>query len=404
MSDSTLIIQYLDETVIHWFVVDMAGKTQQQQIHTHLASIPENLRKLATIVLIPGQDVTTQQISLPKMRRSELKQAIPLALEDQIPGSMRNLFIAIGQRDDDNQLTLAVINKEKMQSWLDSLAEHHINPTTMLPDYLALEHKPNSWSVHTQEQVVLMRFDYAQGLAGDLDNLSSLLPLILRQQAEKLPEHITLLGEVENFPASLLAEKDIALKTKSASENVDFFDIRELLENPAINLMQDEFKPKRKTTKTRKLWITAGILFSAWIVFSFAANTAQYFIYKNRLNNLQLKINAIYQQHFPGLSTVEPRFELNRLLKNFQGADVASPFLRLLIKISPTLKANPQITLTHLDYNKQQMLLTVKSTQAANIYHLTQKLSRQGLPVKTHSLIHKKNEVIAKISITEKTP
>lgn len=116
MTKTNLIHICSDETV-KWFSLSAEGSIAQQGEVSSLADL--SLTAAAQlVVLIPGQYVTTMVVKMPKMARSEMLAAIPYALEDKLAQNVEQLFFAVGERDKQGNVAVAVIAHDKIQNSL----------------------------------------------------------------------------------------------------------------------------------------------------------------------------------------------------------------------------------------------------------------------------------------------
>lgn len=103
-------------------------------------SLPDSgLREEATTVVIPGQQVTTRRVNLPKGRPRQVLRAIPYIIEDELASPLERVHIATGVLNDRNAL-VSVMEHELLSRYLDRLGEMGIQPDQLIPDYFLIPH------------------------------------------------------------------------------------------------------------------------------------------------------------------------------------------------------------------------------------------------------------------------
>ncbi len=88
------------------------------------------------ILLAPGADVLVTSITVPVKSSGKMLQAIPFALEEHLIGDIETQHFAISKRDNDGTVGVAVIDKDCLQSVLDKLNEHGLEPDEVIPESL----------------------------------------------------------------------------------------------------------------------------------------------------------------------------------------------------------------------------------------------------------------------------
>src|SRR3990167_7375848 len=87
-----------------WFEKNAASETTSHKIFSRLVDcpIPQNDEPLTLI--IPGEDIAMHVVRLPAMRASEIRRAIPFALEEQLACDPENIDVAIDTQKKDGSI------------------------------------------------------------------------------------------------------------------------------------------------------------------------------------------------------------------------------------------------------------------------------------------------------------
>ena len=81
-----------------------------------------------SVVIIPGNAVLMTTVQLPKMSHTELRRAVPFALEEHLAQNIEDCFFALGETDSAGNTIVAVIDKQRFESYLAAIHEKGWQP------------------------------------------------------------------------------------------------------------------------------------------------------------------------------------------------------------------------------------------------------------------------------------
>ncbi len=110
------------------------------------------------LVLVPSESVLLLDTPVVSSRRSQLLNAVPYALEDQLVSPVEELHFALAERFSAARIPVAVVARATLREWIDVLAAHGIRADTMIPETLALPVSENSASVVIEDSRSLLRW------------------------------------------------------------------------------------------------------------------------------------------------------------------------------------------------------------------------------------------------------
>ena len=131
---------------ISWIAVDDQGTRRGQPGSGTLSDVAPEVGDRQVIVLVPGTEVLTLYVDIP-VKGARMLAALPYALEDQLAEDVENLHFAAGVRRGDGRVPVAVVAKEKIRMWLESLQTAGIHPARLIPEYHGLAVTPNTLSM-----------------------------------------------------------------------------------------------------------------------------------------------------------------------------------------------------------------------------------------------------------------
>ncbi|GEM_PF-6276412 len=395
------VLQLFSNNTGEWFELNESGAVISRQFIADLAACPKiNPHDIFTL-LFPGEQLLLTSVKLPKMRASEQLKAIPFALEEQLASDPENMYIATGDAKADGCLVVAALDKNiidtKVQSWRDA----NLFPQKVLPDFLAIAWLPETWSVVMKNKMALVRTDFNAGFTVDEDNLFLFLQLALEKNKEHKPKKIlcwqqdSIVNPAEfekiNIPVEWMDEKKHSL-----------FDIASILTHSPINLLQGKYRPKSQSSSLKTNWIRCGMAASAFILFLFASRFVEWIYFYHQSNQLSNRIAVIYRDLFPGSTDVlEPRFRTAALLKKYAGASDGSVFLKLLGDSAKMILQFPGTTVQSIQFENKQLKLHVQTNKIETLTAYLQRLQTEKLLVEQHIIKNAPNDIEADMVIKE---
>lgn len=368
-----------DPLIASWVILDDAGTVVQSVAESPLTEMKDT----EVVVIIPTQDILLAQVTLPKLNRQKLLQALPFALEEQLLDDVENLHFAIGEYQANQSFPVAVIAKEKMESWLASLKNVEISPIAILPDVFILPFVDKTIFVNTHKDICTVRTGKFSGFSCDKNNLPDLLNLALGPHKDENEIVNTNFSELQLIETCTL----------------------EIFDEPPINLLQGPYRAKSKTSQTKKIWLIAGFLMAAWIGLALLSNLVSFFILHHQISNIDYSIKQIYKKNFPQASNVSsPRERMqDKLNKLFSQAN-NNNFLALLSLIGKSLAENKTIHLQNLDFREKQLSLEIFAASFDSLDNFTNALTQLNLNVKRQNAAIQGTQVKATLLISAGAP
>ena len=362
-----------------WMVTD----TNQCVQHGDPQQLEALQQDREVIVVVPPEDILLTSVTLPKMNRSRLLQAIPFALEEQIIPDVETLHFAAGQYFPDTALPVAIVAHEKMQAWMALLHAWHVRPDIMLPVTLTLPYEEKSWQV-LLDNLAVVRTGKATGFACDRENIATLLNAAITGEQEHVPHVIQIRNYTNHAFANILR---VTAKVEEA-----FFPQEQMVMDIAngtntempLNLLQGNYAVKKnRLPQMGKMLKACTYLAIAWVCLLFISPIISYAILKTRVNNINNQISAIYQRNFPQSSSiVEPKVRMQEKLQKLTGQVGESHLLMMLGYIGKGMLETPSIKLKRLEFQNNQTSLELTASTSEDFSAFTDYLTRNGFNVK----------------------
>ena len=249
--------------------------------------------------------------------------------------------------------------------------------------------------------MALVRTDFQNGFSVDANNLFLFLQLQLEKNKDKKPKKIIAWQENNIFDVARGEKLGVPVEIRGESK-YGYFDNKNLSSKPAMNFLQGKYRAKTQSSELRKNWMLCGATVVALITFLFLSQFVQWIYFRHQSIVLENQVTQIYQTLFPGAKDVlEPRFRTASLLKRFDTALQSSQFLKVLSIAGKTVLTFPDIQTTSINFDNQQLHLTVTAKNVELLSQWSQALRSQGLLVTQRVLSTNKNAVHAEVTVKE---
>jgi general secretion pathway protein L len=382
-----------DET-IHWIV----WSSQQNEIIAS-GELP-NAAQLATLVdragrgsicaLVPTSDVLLKWVELPAKAGRKALAAIPFILEEEISGDISQQFFALGPKNGNKQ-AVAVVNKAKLQSWLNIIEDAGLICDQVIPDVLALPlADKNAWSILELGQQLLVRKDDWAGLQGERDWLIQAINHHARQYAKQTEQALlvndysgTNLVGTENLDVSVIP---LELPMKVLAQGVRLTE---------FNLLQGEYKISNNASGQWKKWRLAAAL----AVIALFTTLIDKSLEQNRLSvqlaTLKTQVSSEYKRAYRDLRTT-----MTRQMKKLEQSGGGASMLIMLSQLKPAFEeSNVKPQSMRFDSSRAELRVQVVAINFDALDQFKRQAEAQGFIVEQGSINQKDNQVIGSLSI-----
>ncbi len=405
MNKRTIIYLHSIELAQASWVVCDGLNIEKSILRGHLSDLSTTDKQHEIIIFVPAVDILLTEVTLPKLSRQRLIEALPFALEEQLIDDVHELHFAIGPYQTNSHVPVAIVAQKKLTEWITLFKQYDITPRALYSAVFLLPFVENNWSVSLLQEAFTVRQSKYQGFCGEQINLSNMLEFALESASEK-PECINIDSTIENFPEINHTKfESITIHSTSLSEQSWLEKFPQWTTSTfGINLLQNKYQPKHKASETKKIWIGAACAFAAWILLAFLGELVSFFILNHETNRTETAINQIYKKNFPqATSVVSPRERMTNKLSSLEEQANKNYFLVLLAKVGQPLMQSSQVHLKTMDFRDGQLTLEVTAAQFSDLDKLHLALTQQGLKVKQQNATVAGTQVKASIIIQRGT-
>lgn len=320
----------------------------------------EQLRQIG-VVWVPTSQLVIAQVVLPGSRQSELRAALPYALEEQLSDAVENYHFVILHKQpaqEGTQLQVAVIAKVLMNQWYQALKRLELDNSLLNADCFALPEPETEVSVAMalpEAPVVIYRDGRYSGFA---------IPETLSEQLASSSK------EVRNLTPQQAQWQKIAF-SPSAWQQLQ-----------STNLAVGEFALKESQNLWRQwLWpnLAAGLLFvvllgSNWLEKEQALQDAQ--VYRSQSEQL-------FKAMFPDVKRVVSIKTQTMTRLRAPSQDVTGARLMPLVyQLEPVLSGQTKVRIDELNWQRQaqggKLSLRLTAKQSGDLQKLQQQIQQRA--------------------------
>jgi len=385
---------------IHWIV----WSSQQNEIiasgelpdAAQLSTLSDRVGKRPICALVPTSDILLKWVELPSKAGRKALAAIPFILEEEISGDISQQFFALGPKDGNNQ-AVAIVNKQKLQSWLNIIEDAGLACDQLIPDVLALPlADKNAWSILELGQQLLVRKDEWAGLQGERDWLIQAINHHARQYAKRNEKALlvndysgTDLAAIENLDVSVLP---LELPMKVLAQGV---------KSAKFNLLQGEYKINNNVAGQWKKWRLAAALAVIALFTTLIDKSLEQNRLDQQLATLKAQVSSEYKRAFPNAGAYRDiRTTMTRQMKALEQGGGGASMLIMLSQLKPAFEqSNVKPQTMRFDSSRAELRIQAVASNFDDLDKFKRQAEAQGFTVEQGSINQKDNQVIGTLSI-----
>lgn len=346
-------------------------------------------------VLVPSVSVLLTEISLPGGRR-HVEQALPYVLEEQLAADVDTLQFAHADAGG-GRIAVAVVARDVMNGWLQSLRDAGIAATALVPDVLALP-RGHGWGVLCDGGQALVRSGDCAGFACEAENLAPLLARYWREAGADAPTRLDVYAAADTI-IDLPVFENVSIEHHTVADTLELF--AQGLSPAPFNLLQGRYATRRSLGRAWRLWRPAAVLAVIIAALQLGQLGYDYWQLGKQRDALRVEIENIYRQAFPqARHIVNPRAQMQHALDQARGGGQGSEFLDLFARAGRLVQATPGVRLQHIGYQDGVLSLTVLLPDFPQVDELKRRFSQDaGLTVEVQSAAQRDDHVDARFRL-----
>jgi type II secretion system protein L len=378
-------------------VVSAHGSVEQ------LAELPADVRGMPAHVWSPAEDTLLTQVTLPTRSRSKITRALPFALEERLIDDPAEQFFTF-ERSADSKLAVSVTQRSKLQQWIATFDDAGLSVQSVTPVSLSISTLVNAWILHCDQDICWLRTGPMSGYRCAI--LAGHPPYMLKsalRDAMEAPQTLIIQNPPEDFDLEAW-EQDLGLEI--LIEESTFWEAAESSSLP-LNLLQQEFTPRRQGGGSRIQYLPAFYMVTAWLIGTVFFTSYEWWQLDSEYTALHDEMTAIFKKTFPQEASliVDPYKQMQANLaqsSSLGNSDSDTSFLSLLGAISPILGRSGTLTLKEISYQADKLTASVELPDYRSLETVKNSIGETGLAYSVRQVHQKEGKVVAAIVLERK--
>lgn len=363
-----------------WLLLDDRAKAQAGE--GTLAQLPRGATQLQLV--LGASQVLLTRVHLPPSSKRRSAALMAYAAEDKLASDPDvNQVSRIGQVDGDD--VLAVVNRQRLQSWRDALAAVGLRVDGVYCETLMLPLRDGEWSLAWDGRDGFVRTGEFEGGATDCgDQQTPPLALHLLLDAARARDAVPAAIAIHVAPS---AQPDLAAWQHSLGVTVRLAAADDWRAAPAMTGIRigQERQRWRPAPATLARWRLVGWIVSAALVLHSGALLADRLRLGSAQQQLRQQMETRFRALFPAaVAVADPVLQTRRQLaaaRRAAGQPDAGDFAAMLDKVVPALANLPAAKLHALSYEDGRMTLEFIAPGDPLAHQLDARLTQAGFAV-----------------------
>lgn len=383
------------EQPVHWLVW---SPHEQEIIASGELANAEQLNTLAQragqrpiTVLVPTSDVYLKTVDLPPKAGRKALAALPFMLEDELTTDISQLFFAVGEKHG-NQQSVAIVDKNKIQTWLNIIEQAGLHCDKIIPDVLTLESSENNWSLINLGDQLLVRQGIWQGIQGANDWILQAIEHYSKRQTEPL-----IINNYSDIELPHLAN----IELQQMPLELPMLRLAQGALDSKFNLLQGDFKQKRKNTNQWHKWRLAAGLAAIALLTTLIDKGMEINRLSTENSMLTAQLAAEYKRGFPNAGGYRNlRKAVGDNMARLSSTGGSSSLLTLMSQLSEAFAqtdVKPQTL--RFDSSRSEIRMQAVANNFESLETFKRMVEELGFEVQQGSINNKDSQVIGSLSI-----
>lgn len=369
---------------VEWIQIGDSGARIGSPQRGTMGEAGESAESQKVILLLPAEEILTTHVEVPVKSGKRLMAALPFAMEEQVADDVENLHFAAGRRLEDGSTPVAVINRERLQEFLQRAAEAGIDPAAVYSEIHGVASIPGTINVMLEGPALLINDGNKLNLAIRDVALQDVIASVLPADEDSPKPHI-----VACYDA--VSRDELDAEISQLQETLDNFEVKVLPDgifprlaataavNGGINLLQGEFGVSTDYSGMFRPWRLAAILFLALGATWIAQNVIEYYSLYRSDQTLREQVVAEFKASFPWIKEVrDPEAQLNSLLRQTGSQGGQQVFLASLAELSKAIAESKEANIEAISYRSGVMDVRLSAPSVSVLDRIQKSISAGG--------------------------
>jgi general secretion pathway protein L len=390
MTEYVVIRLAAEDQAVQWILADSNGTRLSNVSSTSLEQVAAEIGDRSVIVLVPSVEILSTTVHIPARSSSKIKAALPFALEENLAEDVENLHFAVGDRQENSRLPVAVVAKNTLDGWLNRLSEAGIEPVVLSPENHGLAKIPGTLSVLIDDDTIMFNdggdTDFAMqnmmpsdvlvfaGALGEAENEDEeksghLLVFCTSEQEQSLShDWIALRQELHSVDINILPDGVLPKLAVTVAAGL------------GVNLLQGAYGKKTEYASLFRPWKAAAIMLLALGIMAMAMKGLGYYQLQQDESALRAQFNAEYHLIRPDdtREIVDPVATVISLRRSVGGSAAPQVFLPGLRELGTAIAANSGAEVETISYRAGVIDLRLTAPDVATLDNIQKAVSLSG--------------------------
>lgn len=373
---------------LEWLILDDASDEVrvrgQGDFETFAANVPTLLSegdwRGQVFAMLRGEDVLLTKANVPSKQQRQILRAVPFMVEEQLASDVEDCHFAVGKRDSDGHVGVAVVERDLISQYITELDEAGIKLQFFGIDCLSVA-KADGCTIMMDQDRAMIRSGENDVICVDRDMTTlavNLLPDEVKQQFT-LSLHESEIDENKILVSQLEAEYDAEVSIVER-EYECFEALCRNLDRTNIDLLQGEFKVDQPKNQTKSPWRNVFILAASACAIHLAIVLGQGVYLANQADAYEAQARALYKEVFPSDRNVRDLKRRWRSHLQASGGDTGADFLTLFAETTRNIPGSP-LTLHNVSFSEGRGYLTLQleTRRSDQLIAFSETLGKLGL-------------------------
>jgi general secretion pathway protein L len=392
MTEYVVIRLAAEDQAVQWILADSNGTQLSNSSSGSLEQAAAEIGERSVIVLVPSVDVLSTTVHIPARSTAKINAALPFALEENLAEDVEKFHFAVGDRQENGRLPVAVVSKDTLDGWLVRLNDAGIEPTVVAPDSHGLARIPGTLSILLDDDTVM--FNDGADTVFSMQNVKPSDVLVFagqlgetesKNEDEENSGHLIVFCTLEQEES--LSHDWIALRHELHS--VDINVLRDgvlpklavtVAAGHGVNLMQGQYGRKTEYASLFRPWKAAAMMLLALGIIAMALKGLGYYQLQQDESALRAQFNAEYRLIRPGDSReiLDPVATVTSLRRSVGGSAAPQVFLPGLRELGSAIAANSPVEIETISYRAGVIDLRLTAPDVATLDNIQKAVSSSG--------------------------
>ncbi len=320
-------------------------------------------------LILSSQDIVSAELDIPNRSPKLMRKAIPFMMEDEVATSVDSLFYAYKDFGKDKPVSVRGVERDYLESlisWFES-AEIKLDQVLLEQDLIlvpeegfsllleesncsVINHKGQVWNCYPEDfswliQKHLANSDEANSDSKDEQNDENLAIAISLNIFSSLDTS----EFIKELPIGRFATNIVVIESQQALLVKTFSSAN------VINLMQDEYEPKKEKSELGLFLIKVGSIAAALFIAFIVFQTSKIITLGEQKEQLDARKMTLYKQAFPTRkmpsSSARAVKNMRAYMKSIGSSSDSAGFLKILESSSQSLSDLSKVYPTNINYD-----------------------------------------------------